>query len=69
MEKKQINLSAKDGIQINGQKIPDPKLHQKISFIKSGIRIAGYIFLPFSLEIAAGVLILSEIIGIIEELV
>ena len=67
--KNKIHLSAQDGIEINGQKIPDPKLHQKISFIKSGIRIAGYILLPFSLEIAAGVLILSEIIGIIEELV
>jgi hypothetical protein len=56
-------------MKINGQKIPDPKLHQKISFIKSGIRIVGYFLLPFSLDIAAGVLILSEIIGIIEELV
>lgn len=69
MKKNKINLSAQDGVEINGQKIPDPKLHQLISFIKSGIRIAGYILLPFSLEIAAGVLILSEIIGIIEELV
>ena len=50
-------------------KYPDAKKHQLISFIKSGIRIVGYILLPFSLEIAAGVLILSEIIGIIEELV
>ena len=49
--------------------MPDQKLHQVVSFIKSGIRIVGYIFLPFSLEIAAGVLILSELIGIIEELV
>lgn len=69
MNKQNINFTAKDGVEINGQKIPDPKLHQLISFIKSGIRIAGYILLPFSLEIAAGVLILSEIIGIIEELV
>ena len=69
MKKNKINLSAQDGIEINGQKIPDPKQHQKISFIKSGIRIVGYILLPFSLEIAAGVLILSEIIGTIEELV
>lgn len=58
-----------NGIQINGHKIPDPKLHQGISFIKSGIRIVGYAFLPFNLMIATGVLILSEIIGIIEELV
>jgi hypothetical protein len=56
-------------IKINGQKIPDPRIHQLISFIKSGIRIVGYILLPFSLETATGVLILSEIIGIVEELV
>ena len=58
-----------EGAEINGQKIPDPKLHQHISFLKSGIRILGYIFLPFSLEIATIILILSEIIGIKEELV
>jgi len=49
--------------------IPDPKLHQQISFIKSGIRILGYFLLPFNLLIGAGVLILSEIVGIYEELV
>ncbi len=53
----------------NEQELPNAYLHQKISFLKSTIRIAGYGFLPFSLEIAAIVLILSEIIGIIEELV
>jgi len=51
------------------QKLPDAYLHQKISFLKSIIRIAGYVFLPFSLEIATVVLILSEVIGIVEELV
>lgn len=56
-------------LKINKQKIPDPKKHQIISFIKSGVRIVGYIFLPFSLEIATILLILSEIIGIKEELV
>ena len=56
-------------IKINGQKIPDPKLHQKISFIKSTIRIFGYGALWFSLDIAVILLILSEIIGIGEELV
>jgi hypothetical protein len=49
--------------------IPDPKLHQTISFIKSGIRILGYFLLPFNILIGAGVLILSEIVGIYEELV
>ena len=51
------------------QKLPDARNHQMISFIKSGIRMLGYIFLPFDLTIAMGVLIFSEIIGIVEELV
>ena len=57
------------GIEINNHKIPDPKLHQHISFIKSFIRILGYISLCYSLDVAVGLLILSEGIGIIEELV
>jgi hypothetical protein len=48
---------------------PDAKHHQLVSFIKSGIRLLGYILLPFDLGIAMGVLIVSEIIGILEELV
>ncbi len=50
-------------------KLPDPKLHQQISFFKSGVRIVGYFFIPFSLVTATALLILSEVIGIIEELV
>lgn len=53
----------------NIHKMPDQKWHQLISFIKSGIRILGYGLLLYSLETAVGVLILSEVIGIIEELV
>ena len=48
---------------------PDAKKHQLVSFIKSGIRILGYCFIPFTLVIATIVLILSEVVGIIEELV
>lgn len=51
------------------QKYPDAKKHQIISFIKSGFRILGYAFLPFNLATATLILIFSEIIGIIEELV
>ena len=50
-------------------KSPDPKRHQQISFIKSGIRILGYIFLPFDLTIACFILVFSELVGILEELV
>ena len=56
-------------VKIKGHKIPDPRKHQIISFIKSGIRIGGYIAIPFNLELATIVLILSEMIGIAEELV
>ena len=48
---------------------PDARRHQIISFIKSGIRIIGYCFIPFSLITATVLLVLSEVVGIIEELV
>ncbi len=51
------------------QKLPDSRKHQIISFVKSGIRILGYGFLWFSLDTAIILLILSEMVGIIEELV
>lgn len=53
----------------NKQQLPDAYLHQKISFLKSGIRIFGYILIPFNLVAAASVLVVSEVIGIVEELV
>ena len=48
---------------------PDAKWHQIVSFIKSGFRILGYFIIPVDLGIAASVLVVSEIIGIVEELV
>jgi hypothetical protein len=51
------------------QQLPDAKNHQIISFIKSGIRILGYGALWYSLDTAIILLILSEIVGIGEELV
>jgi len=59
----------REGLEAKKQKAPDPKLHQLISFVKSGIRIAGYCFLPFNLWVACFILILSEVVGIYEELV
>jgi hypothetical protein len=50
-------------------KQPDAKLHQRISFIKSGMRILGYILLPFDLGLATIILVCSEVVGIIEETV
>jgi hypothetical protein len=48
---------------------PDAKKHQIISFIKSGIRILGYALIPFSLLWATIILVVSEVVGILEELV
>ena len=53
----------------NLEYMPNQKLHKVVSFIKSGIRILGYGLLLYNVPIAVGVLILSEAIGIIEELV
>ena len=53
----------------NLDKLPDPRLHQIVSFIKSGVRLVGYVFMRFNPFIAMGVLLVSELIGIYEELV
>ena len=53
----------------NIDQMPDQKWHRRISFIKSGIRIAGYALIPFNLIAATVVLVISEVVGIIEELV
>ena len=53
----------------NIQEYPDAKKHQIVSFIKSGIRILGYVLIPFDLLWAASILVVSEVVGIIEELV
>jgi hypothetical protein len=51
------------------QKHPDPKKHQLISFLKSSVRLTGYGALLYSIGLGVFILIISEIIGIIEELV
>ena len=53
----------------NLDKLPDPRLHQIISFVKSGVRILGYLFIPFNISVAVTLLVVSEAIGIVEELV
>jgi len=53
----------------NNMTHPDAKMHQQISFIKSAVRIGGYIALPFNIGVAAAILVFSELLGIVEELV
>ena len=51
------------------QQLPDARKHQIISFIKSGVRLFGYVLLPFDIVAATVILFMSEVIGILEELV
>ena len=58
-------------------KQPDPKLHQSISFVKSGLRIvaglalvgAGWLEMNPYLQAGGIILIVAELLGIVEELV
>ena len=71
-KKEMIKITDMDGIikdRKNLEHMPDQKKHQIVSFVKSGVRLLGYGLLLYSLEFAVGVLILSEVIGIVEELV
>ena len=64
--------AKEDSLQVkvdNVKHMPNQKWHKIVSFIKSGVRIAGYIFIPFDVVFATCVLILSEVIGVVEELV
>ena len=67
MQNKDFNDIEKD--RNNLKFMSDQRLHQLVSFFKSGVRIVGYFFIPFNLVAATALLILSEVIGIIEEMV
>ena len=53
---------------LNLANMPDQKKHQIVSFIKSAIRIVGYIFIPINLIAATVLLVISELVGIVEEM-
>tara|TARA_X000001316_G_scaffold9187_1_gene2513 strand:- start:828 stop:1070 length:243 start_codon:yes stop_codon:yes gene_type:complete len=64
------SVGIKGELEVNGQKLPDPKLHQRISFIKSAIRLGACAFGFLGMfEIGFTGLFLAEIVGIGEELV
>jgi len=50
-------------------KHPDPKRHLIVSLLKSAVRITGYVALPFGIWLGVTILVISELIGIVEELV
>ena len=57
-------------LKVNNQELPDAKLHQRISFIKSAIRLGACAFGFFGFfELGFMGLFFAEIVGIGEELV
>jgi len=48
---------------------PNARMHQIVSFIKSGMRLVGYVVIPYDLVGATTILVASELVGIYEELV
>ncbi len=48
---------------------PNPKKHQQVSFAKSALRITGYLLLIIEPIAAVTFLVISEALGILEELV
>jgi len=59
----------------NTEYMPDQRAHRNISFIKSGVRLVGYMallcyaFEPTAIGWGALILAFAEVIGIAEELV
>jgi hypothetical protein len=50
--------------------LPDPKKHKYISFVKSTIRIVACVFLAYyEIQIAAVLLAVAELVGVVEEMV
>jgi hypothetical protein len=54
---------------VNLEEYPDASKHQNLSFIKSAIRIIGYSLILLDPISAVITLIISEVVGIVEELV
>jgi hypothetical protein len=42
--------------------------HDKFSFVKSGLRIVGYVSLLWSLSAGVVFLVVAEVLGVLEEL-
>ena len=56
--------------EVDLEKLPNPRLHQIISFVKSGIRIGACVAAVFGyFEAGFSGLLLAELVGIYEEMV
>jgi hypothetical protein len=68
-QKSIINPEVYNSFKQEVNNYPDAKKHQIVSFIKSGIRLIGYALLFIDIPAAAIVLIASEAVGVLEELI
>jgi len=56
--------------EVDLEKLPNPKLHQIVSFIKSGIRVAACVIGVWGwYEMGFLGLLLAEVVGVYEEMV
>ena len=56
--------------EVDLEKLPNPKLHQIVSFIKSGIRVAACVIGVWGwYEMGFIELLLAELVGVYEEMV
>lgn len=58
-----------DEIKFEIFKQSDAQMKKVVSFTKSAIRVIGYVCIPFNLTLACVILVVSEGVGVIEELV
>ncbi len=69
IEKELFDVNQRQSVQ-KLEDIPNPKLHQQVSFVKSGVRVVACALGFFGMyEIGFIGLFLAELIGIYEELV
>jgi len=64
-----LNSNAGSNPATSTMEHPNAKKHFYVSILKSLVRISGYALLPFNIVVACIVLIISELIGIYEEMV
>jgi len=70
LEEFKVRSSSFDEVQKSDMDyMPNQKLHRNVSFAKSAVRIFGFGAFWLSVDVAATLLILAEVIGIYEELV
>ena len=50
------------------KRLQQARLHKTISYVKSGLRIGGYVWLPISIVAGVIILVIAEGLGFAEEI-